>query len=699
MKKCLNELCLVLLVILLISGNADVRADEPSDYEAVKKSIEQSIGWAIEKDFEAMFRLWADNMSHFWLFPDSLIVGLDNFKKYAERWRDPDFRGTRFEFKDLRIVFSRSSDVAWYSCFLDDCGSYKGKETCLKDVFQTGVLEKIPDFPVLKGPYLGQPPPGDKPEVFAPGIVCTERMEDMYGFFKDGSLFFYESSTPDSDWDWISIPVYRTEIINGQWTKPKKADITGRPWIYEYPDAPEGTKIFFAWRKNLDGSGPRTDIDLWKAEKMSEGWAAPERLGPPVNTERFDSWPSLSEKETLYFFSTRNGGFGKADLYRSILQDDKYREVENLGEVINSEFSDHDPFIAPDESYLLWCSDRQGGFGGNDLYVAYKKDDGRWTEPFNLGEKINTPANETRPYVTDDGKYLFFVSDTNGNLDIYWVEARIIEKLKEEFPVLTGPYLGQKPPGKNAERFAPDVITYEVHESPSISQDLTEMVIDSMEEGSKYYKMIDGVWTLQKAPPFDMPPGTCNGIFLSPSGKRVYFLMWQNNDENFYSSEKKDGKWTKPRSLGDEVNSFPTHWQFTTAKNENLYFSSDGRILVSVFDGSSHRKPEPLKLLNDEILQGVTPFIAPDETYLIFSSGYDKRDSDLYISYRLEDKRWTEPKNLGPSINIEGSLDLCPKISPDGKYLFFVSRRPGPDFQIFWAAAGFIEDLKPAESR
>ena len=107
---------------------------------------------------------------------------------------------------------------------------------------------------------LGQPPPGDKPEVFAPGIVCTERMEDMYGFFKDGSLFFYESSTPDSDRDWIFIPVYRTELINGQWTKPKKADITGRPWIYEYPDAPEGTKIFFAWRKNLDGSGSRTDI-------------------------------------------------------------------------------------------------------------------------------------------------------------------------------------------------------------------------------------------------------------------------------------------------------------------------------------------------------------------------------------------------------------------------------------------------------
>jgi len=142
MKMSLLRFSLVLLIILLVAGGPAAAADTSSDYEAVKKCIEQSIGWAIEKDFDAMFRLWADDMFHFWLVSKSLVVGLENFKKYAERWKDPDFRGTRFEFKDLRIVFSRSGDVAWYSCFLDDCGSYKGEENCLEDVFQTGVLEK-----------------------------------------------------------------------------------------------------------------------------------------------------------------------------------------------------------------------------------------------------------------------------------------------------------------------------------------------------------------------------------------------------------------------------------------------------------------------------------------------------------------------------------------------------------------------------
>jgi len=141
-KKRLPVLVLVLLLSCVGSGWTAAAADASGDYEAVKKSIEQSIGWAIEKDFDAMFRLWADNMFHFWLFSDSQVVGLDAFKKHAEQWRDPEFRGTRFEFRDLRIVFSRSGDVAWYSCYLDDCGSYKGKEFCTKNVFQTGVLEK-----------------------------------------------------------------------------------------------------------------------------------------------------------------------------------------------------------------------------------------------------------------------------------------------------------------------------------------------------------------------------------------------------------------------------------------------------------------------------------------------------------------------------------------------------------------------------
>ncbi len=145
MKKQFIMIFVVLLLSLSFTNSVVSQEIISPDYEAVKETIEQSIGWAIEKDFDTMFQLWADDMFHFWLFSNSQVIGLDNFKIYAEQWKDPDFRGTRFEFKDLRITFSRSGSVAWYSCFLDDCGSYKGKEFCLKNVFQTGVLEKRND--------------------------------------------------------------------------------------------------------------------------------------------------------------------------------------------------------------------------------------------------------------------------------------------------------------------------------------------------------------------------------------------------------------------------------------------------------------------------------------------------------------------------------------------------------------------------
>jgi hypothetical protein len=142
MKEQILTISFVLFFSIGVAGNAAAQDTASTDYKAVKEAIEQSIGWAIEKDFDKMFRLWDEHMFHFWLFSNSIVVGLDSFKVYAEQWKDPDFRGTRFEFKDLRIMFSSGGDVAWYSCFLDDCGSFKGEESCIENVFQTGVLEK-----------------------------------------------------------------------------------------------------------------------------------------------------------------------------------------------------------------------------------------------------------------------------------------------------------------------------------------------------------------------------------------------------------------------------------------------------------------------------------------------------------------------------------------------------------------------------
>ncbi len=281
---------------------------------------------------------------------------------------------------------------------------------------------------------------------------------------------------------------------------------------------------------------------------------------------------------------------------------------------------------------------------------------------------------------------------------LYSITCAFCQSTSIDFPILKETYLGQKPPGKIPELFAAGFISNDVHDSPKISVDEKEMIIPTMGEGLKYYKMTDGNWLEQQTLPF-IHPEICNGIFYSPSGKRIYFLSWENNDENFYFIEKIGDCWSEMKSLGDEVNSFDTHWQFSTSNNENLYFPFKDNIMVSNFDGEKHLKPVYLKMENNENLKGTTPFISPDESYLIYSIRKNETDkfSDLYISYRLNNNKWSNPIDLGSDINCRDKFDLCPIISPDGKYLFFISRRLGSQFQVFWVDAGFIEELKPTE--
>jgi len=266
-----------------------------------------------------------------------------------------------------------------------------------------------------------------------------------------------------------------------------------------------------------------------------------------------------------------------------------------------------------------------------------------------------------------------------------------------DYSKLKGLYLGQNPPGIRAELFAPEVITFEAHDSPIISRDETEFYIPTF-EGIKYYKMVDGVWSSPSTLPFEVP-ANFNGMFMSPKGDKLYFLLYEDDDENFYVSVQEEDIWGPLHSLGDSINQFNTHWQFTTALNENFYYSSKATIMVSVFDGRNYLKAVPVKLENGENMEGGTPFIALDESYMIYSTGGTERErykmADLHISYKLKNNEWSIPINLGPSINDEESTDLCPIISPNGEYLFFISKRDKNAFRLYWAEASFIEELRP----
>ncbi len=307
------------------------------------------------------------------------------------------------------------------------------------------------DFPVLKGPYLGQKPPGITPEIFAPGIVSASYNEYIANFTPDGKeLYFALGGAP------LDIILFMKEE-NDQWTKPQVAPFSGK-YSAEFSLSPDGNKIVICMGSPLDGTGkPKENWEIWIVERNDTGWGEPKNLGPPVNSEKSSSdYPTISTRGNLYFYSgNREGGMGKGDIWMSKFVDGHYTEPQNLGHSINTEFWEMDPFVAPDESYLIFCSgERSDGYGRADLYISYRRKDGSWTKAVNMGDKINSITIEIHPFVTPDGKYLFFCSNRtthrpysevpityeeklnilnspgNGSEDIYWVDARIIDELK-----------------------------------------------------------------------------------------------------------------------------------------------------------------------------------------------------------------------------------------------------------------------------
>ena len=280
-------------------------------------------------------------------------------------------------------------------------------------------------FSALKGPYLGQKPPGMMPEVFAPGIISTDASEGGSSFSPDGNMYLFARGRSE-------LPgILIMEQQNGVWTKPLLAPFSAGRHDWDFMLAPDGKAVFVASARPLSqGESPTTDHQIWTSEKTNGGWSEPRLLPSPVYSGQHDSYPSPAGNGTLYFFSNRDGGLGQGDIYMSPKQHGKYKKVENLGTPINSEHHEVDPYIAPDESYLIFCSDRPGGFGKADIYVSFRRENGSWTFPQNMGNKINTAYQEYIPYVTPDGKYFFFTTNKTGNWDIYWVNAKIIDQFK-----------------------------------------------------------------------------------------------------------------------------------------------------------------------------------------------------------------------------------------------------------------------------
>jgi hypothetical protein len=290
-----------------------------------------------------------------------------------------------------------------------------------------------------------------EPTVFAPNEISTGDYESHPQFTLDGRTLYFLKST--ADFNFWTIVLSRFE--KGKWSEPQVATFSG-----QYSDADpfitgDGKRMFFISRRPVTtdiSPNAASRLDIWMMDKTEKGgWSEPRNLGAPVNSEASEFFPTLTDEGTLYFGSGRKGGKGGIDLYRSRLVNGKYQEPENLGNVINTEFDEFEPFIAPDESFLIFMAGgRPDGLGGFDLYLSYNRD-AKWTKPQNLGAPINSAADELSPKITSDSRYSFWTSTRsdfsvtgnkpftsvdffrrlraagNGLGDIYYVDASVLK--------------------------------------------------------------------------------------------------------------------------------------------------------------------------------------------------------------------------------------------------------------------------------
>jgi outer membrane protein OmpA-like peptidoglycan-associated protein len=188
----------------------------------------------------------------------------------------------------------------------------------------------------------------------------------------------------------------------------------------------DGQWLIFTGCNFQNGFG---SCDLFISFLTPEGWSAPENMGPNFNTEFWESAPSLSpDKRDLYFASSRPGGYGGNDLYVSHRSDNgRWSPPENMGPSINTAGDESAPFIHADNSSLYFTSNGLQGYGGDDLFVVHKTQTGEWGIPENLGYPINTIENEGSLVVAADGKTAYYASDradSRGQLDLYTFELR-----------------------------------------------------------------------------------------------------------------------------------------------------------------------------------------------------------------------------------------------------------------------------------
>lgn len=316
------------------------------------------------------------------------------------------------------------------------------------------LAQAVGGFPPLKGPYLGQTPPGPTPALFAPGIVNQGLPTRDMTFSPDGRECYFTVMLPG----FTRAAILGSRMEGQHWSAPEVAPFAqdARYRTLEPAFAPDGQRLYFVSdrpaKADAEKPGP---MGIWVMERRGTGWGEAQRLGPEINDGGEAFFPSLTRQGTLYF--TREEAGGISSIWRARPQGKGFAAPERLPAQVNAGKSRFNAFVDPEEAWLVVPTfGAKEGLGGTDYWIVFRDEADRWSEPQNLGPAINSPGNEEySASLSPDGKVFFFMSarpapglvppgplnlrelkaqyqraGANGQAAVWWVDAAFLRTLR-----------------------------------------------------------------------------------------------------------------------------------------------------------------------------------------------------------------------------------------------------------------------------
>lgn len=261
------------------------------------------------------------------------------------------------------------------------------------------------------GPYFGQPLPGERPEVFAPGLISEsgDRLHGPVTFSPNGAVVCWSVLPPA-----VTCSHQRED---GSWSAPAAVPLPVRGVSAAQFD-PEGR----LWFQGVPETGGAGSLDVGFVSWSGAEWSDPTWPPTPINTEGMNATPSCTAAGDVFLTGGRPGKVWNRGLFHVPFVDGRYGPRVYLPEPVNAgpEAIDYTVFVDPDGRFLIWASSRPSGEEENlRLYISHRGEKGRWSEPVSLSSRLGLSHAARFPSLSPDGRFLFFLMSGK----IWWVDA------------------------------------------------------------------------------------------------------------------------------------------------------------------------------------------------------------------------------------------------------------------------------------